>query len=73
MERNSNLFFTDSKGRLKEKIIYIDPDFIFHSDSNYHSYKKSMIEIEYQNMDILGKNCQRRFQYDLPESHCKKR
>lgn len=56
MERNSNLFFTDSKGRLKEKIIYIDPDFIFHSDSKYYSHKKSMIEIEYQNMDILGKN-----------------
>ena len=56
MERTWNMFFTDSHGRLREKIVYIDPQFIFHSDNKYHTPKKSMIEIEYQNMEILGKN-----------------
>jgi|GEM_PF-1655469 hypothetical protein F3_00887 len=56
MERTWKMFFKDSKGRLREKIIYVDPQFIFYSDSKYHNPKKSMIEIEYQNMEILGKN-----------------
>ena len=56
MERTWNMFFTDSHGRLREKIIYVDTQFIFHSDSKYDNPKKSMIEIEYQNMEILGKN-----------------
>ena len=59
MERTSKLFFKDSNGKLKQKIIYINPvnpEFIFHSNNKYHSHKKIMIEIEYQNMEILGKN-----------------
>lgn len=56
MDRTWKMFFTDSHGRLREKIIYVDTQFIFHSDSKYHNPKKSMIEIEYQNMEILGKN-----------------
>lgn len=59
MERTSKLFFKDSNGKLKQKIIYINPvnpEFIFHSNNKYHTPKKSMIEIEYQNMEILGKN-----------------
>lgn len=56
MDRTWKMFFTDSNGRLKEKIVYVDEEFIFHSDSKYDNPKKSMIEIEYQNMEILGKN-----------------
>jgi hypothetical protein len=59
MERTSKLFFKDSNGKLKQKIIYINPvnpEFIFHSNNKYHSHKKIMLEIEYQNMEILGKN-----------------
>ena len=58
MERTSKLFFKDSNGKLKQKNIYINPvnpEFIFHSNNKYHSHKKIMIEIEYQNMEILGK------------------
>lgn len=59
MERTSKLFFKDSNGKLKQKIIYINPvnpEFIFHSNNKYHSHKKIMLEIEYQNMEILGEN-----------------
>lgn len=59
MERTSKLFFKDSNGKLKQKIIYINPvnpKFIFHSNNKYHSHKKIMLEIEYQNMEILGEN-----------------
>ena len=51
MERTSKLFFKDSNGKLKQKIIYINP-----VNPEYHSHKKIMLEIEYQNMEILGKN-----------------
>ena len=59
MERTSKLFFKDSSGKLKQKIIYINPvnsEFIFHSNNKYHNHKKIMLEIEYQNMEILGEN-----------------
>lgn len=51
MERTSKLFFKDSNGKLKQKIIYIN-----HVNPEYHSHKKIMLEIEYQNMEILGEN-----------------
>lgn len=51
MEQTSKLFFKDSNGKLKQKIIYINP-----INTEYHSHKKIMLEIEYQNMEILGEN-----------------
>lgn len=48
MERTSKLFFKDSNGKLKQKIIYINPvnpEFIFHSNNKYHSHKKIMTGI----------------------------